>query len=410
MPQPIYANNVAGTMGANIGPSDTAVLLGAGQGASFPAVTAGNWYYATLVHATLATWEVVKVTGKSVDTLTVVRGQDGTSAQSFTIGSLVEMRLPAQALRELDWRNYAGFANGLAQLGGDGKVPDAQLSANVPIMVGGKLQMANIPDAVALDSELANYLPLAGGTVTGNLGIVGNLTVDTAGAGAARLNVGNDAYLMDVNVGNMMGLRSVANAAVGFLAFGSGNHYVGWNGGAFVADGNNIWHAGNFDPASKANQSNPYIAGDVRVTSYFRSDGGYFISQTAHLVLGSQSGPIYMRPNGELNGTNQGVYNTSGLFQAVDVQSYSDKKFKKKIRKWAVDLDIANKLDPKQWLRKSDNTPGWGVVAQDLLARGLDRHVGGDAKAGYSVDYARLAFEVSMANSYAIKALQKKPR
>lgn len=404
MPQPIYANNVAGTIAANIGPADTAILLGAGQGSLFPALSGGNWYYATLVHNTLGTIEIVKVTAKVADTLTVVRGQDNTSATSFTTGSLVELRLHAQMLRELDYRLAMAIANGLATLDNNAKVLAAQLLGVAPVLDGsGKIDMANIPAAVATDAELANYLPLAGGTISGNLAVVGHMSVDTGGAGAARLNVGNDAYLIDCNVANTLSVRGVANGSIGFIQYGNG-HTFGWDGN-WRMDGQIPWTAGNFDPASKANQSNPYIAGDVRVTSYFRSDGGYFISQAAHLVLGAQSGPIYLRPNGELNGTNQGIVNTSGLAQFVDVQSYCDKRLKRKIRK-TVARNIASTVPYQQWEVRFDGRIGRGVVAQALQAAAPE-HVGIDPDGYLTVDKAGVALEQSYSNEERITKLEK---
>ena len=45
--------------------------------------------------------EVVKVTGISSNTLTIVRAQDGTSARAFASGDKAELRLPAKALADV---------------------------------------------------------------------------------------------------------------------------------------------------------------------------------------------------------------------------------------------------------------------------------------------------------------------
>jgi hypothetical protein len=406
MPQPIFANNVAGLLAANIGPADTAILLGAGQGSSFPAVTAGNWYYATIVHNTLGTVEIVKVTAKSADTLTVTRGQDGTSAVAMTTGSVVELRATAQLLRDIDWHTMAGLANGVATLDGTAKLTAAQLPTNVPTLTGGVLDMAVIPPAVATDVELALKLDKTGGTITGDLSITGNLVVEVAGTGSASLKVGNDAVLIDCNVANMMRLQGVANAAVGFLAFGTGNHNIGWNGGAFTADGQNLWTTGNFDPNSKLNVSNPSVSGSLTTSAAITVGDGRVQSGGTDLVLGGSGGGIYLRPHGVGNGTNHGVINASGLAQFVDVQSYSDKRFKYNIKRRDVDVELPGKLLFKDWLNKSDDREGFGLVAQDLLRRKLDRFVGG-VPGNRSVDYAKIGLEVGLANHIEIQKIKK---
>lgn len=405
MAQPLFANNVAGLLAANVGPSDTAFLLGAGQGALFPAITAGNWYYAVVVHNTLATWEVVKVTGKSADTLTVVRGQDNTSAQSFTTGSIVELRPVAQMFREIDWHTVAAIANGLATLDGAGKVPTTQLSGVVPLLDGGgKIDMANIPAAVATDAELAAYLPLTGGTISGALSVVGNLTVNPAGDGTSRLNVGNDAYMLDCNLANCIGVRSVANAALGFIAYGTGNNYMGWDGSKFSANGNTIWHSANFDPNAKLNATNPTVNGDLATTGNITVSGG-FLHGAPHLVLSTASSTIYLRPNGQGNGTNQGTMGTTGLLAVVDVQSYSDRRLKRNIRKIKA-RNIAAKVPYEAWEKKADGAYGQGVVAQKAQ-KYAPEHVARADDSYLAVDKAGIALEQAYSNEARITELEK---
>jgi hypothetical protein len=94
------ANNVSGFLNTAITASDTGIVLQSGNGASFPALGAGEYFYATLV-STGGTLEVVKVTARSGDSMTVVRAQDNSSAASFAAGSRVEMRINAQAVLDV---------------------------------------------------------------------------------------------------------------------------------------------------------------------------------------------------------------------------------------------------------------------------------------------------------------------
>lgn len=91
-------NNAFGTLSSAINTSVTTITLDSGQGARFPTLGAGDHFYGTLVD-TSNNLEIVKVTARSTDSLTVVRGQDGTTATAFAIGDRFELR-PVAALFE----------------------------------------------------------------------------------------------------------------------------------------------------------------------------------------------------------------------------------------------------------------------------------------------------------------------
>lgn len=92
------SNNAFGTLSAGINTASTTVTLDAGQGARFPSLGAGDYFFATLVD-TSNNLEIVKVTARSTDSMTVVRGQDDTTATAFAIGDRFELR-PTAALFE----------------------------------------------------------------------------------------------------------------------------------------------------------------------------------------------------------------------------------------------------------------------------------------------------------------------
>lgn len=87
-------NNAVGYLATAVSASDTGAVLQTGNGANFPALGVGDYFYATL-ESTGGTTEVVKVTARSGDSITIVRAQDGSTAQSFTAGSRFEMRVNA---------------------------------------------------------------------------------------------------------------------------------------------------------------------------------------------------------------------------------------------------------------------------------------------------------------------------
>lgn len=90
-------NNAVGYLATAISASDVGVVLQSGNGTSFPSLAATDYFYATLV-STGGTQEVVKVTARSGDTMTIVRAQEGTTANSFAVGSRFELRVTVQNL------------------------------------------------------------------------------------------------------------------------------------------------------------------------------------------------------------------------------------------------------------------------------------------------------------------------
>lgn len=93
----ILKNNAVGYLATSVTASETSFVLNSGNGAAFPALSAGQYFYATVVD-TSGVFEVVKVTARSTDILTVVRAQEGTSASSFGSGSRIEARVTAQSV------------------------------------------------------------------------------------------------------------------------------------------------------------------------------------------------------------------------------------------------------------------------------------------------------------------------
>lgn len=95
-----FKNNATGTIAGAIANTATTIALTAGHGARFPTLSGGQYFYATVRDAT-NNLEVIKVTGNSADTLTVVRGQEGTTALTCSASSAIELRTTAASLAAL---------------------------------------------------------------------------------------------------------------------------------------------------------------------------------------------------------------------------------------------------------------------------------------------------------------------
>lgn len=94
----VAKNNAYSTLAGSLTNVATSAAVQAGKGALF-AVTAPDYTYATLEDAA-GNIEVIKVTARSTDSLTIVRAQDGTSARSWNAGDVIECRPCAAAMND----------------------------------------------------------------------------------------------------------------------------------------------------------------------------------------------------------------------------------------------------------------------------------------------------------------------
>ena len=95
MPQ-IFVNNASGVVAAG-GFAQSATTLPLTDASAFPD-PGSDWYYVTLADPAETEWEIVRVTAKSGNNLTVVRAQESTSDIAWDAGDTVEARLTAGSL------------------------------------------------------------------------------------------------------------------------------------------------------------------------------------------------------------------------------------------------------------------------------------------------------------------------
>lgn len=88
-----------------------------------------------------------------------------------------------------------------------------------------------------VDAIAAKYLPLTGGTLTGQLKIVAS-ALNGAYNG---LLIGDDCYIGDCNIGNTIGLMGVGNNNAGMVKFGKGGMQFGYNGSNHIASTTAQW-------------------------------------------------------------------------------------------------------------------------------------------------------------------------
>ena len=106
-------NNGFGTLSAGINSSATTVTVDSGQGGRFPTLSSGDFFFATLVD-TSNNLEIIKVTARSADSMTVTRAQDNTSARAFSIGDRIELRPTAALFETIPYDNATTSTGSLA--------------------------------------------------------------------------------------------------------------------------------------------------------------------------------------------------------------------------------------------------------------------------------------------------------
>jgi len=102
----VLKNNAESTLATAISASDIGLAVASGDGAKFASLTGDEYFYLTLT-STGGTTEIVKVTARVGDSMTIVRAQQGTTGQSFAVGSRVEQRVTAGSFEVISGGAYS---------------------------------------------------------------------------------------------------------------------------------------------------------------------------------------------------------------------------------------------------------------------------------------------------------------
>ena len=199
----VLANNASTTLASGVNDSATSITVASATG--FPSISGSQFFYVTLDDGTNV--EIVKVTGVSGTTFTIVRAQDDTSASAFSTGTTVAIRITKLVLKD----------NVVATLGA---------LAGQTIADSGDLTL-DVAGDIILDAADNQIFFKDAGTLIGTLSMTGSdlkfisnandkdiifagtdggsevvaLTLDMSGSGQAIFNssvfVGNHLYLVD---------------------------------------------------------------------------------------------------------------------------------------------------------------------------------------------------------------------
>jgi len=135
------ANNAVSTIVGAISSSDAGITVATGTGSLFPILGTGDYFYATL-SSTAGVREIVKVTVRTGDTMSITRAQEGTIAQSFASGSRIELRITAASVTDM--------------------IAEHDQASEITFAPTGGIAATNVQSAIAeLDSEAAKSVALA---------------------------------------------------------------------------------------------------------------------------------------------------------------------------------------------------------------------------------------------------------
>ncbi len=94
----IFVNNYDVRLTASVSPGDTSIEVSSTIGV--PNIPAGDYIKLTLEAENLTAREIVHLTDRVGNTLTIARGMEGTSPGTFIIGDIVQSRNTAGAMNE----------------------------------------------------------------------------------------------------------------------------------------------------------------------------------------------------------------------------------------------------------------------------------------------------------------------
>lgn len=222
MGRPLYTNNAASALAAGITSTQTTIQVQDGMGILFPSPAGGDYCYITVTSISLGgAFEIMQCTARSGDTLTVVRGAEGTNAQSFNIGDNVQLRVTA---------------------------------AGMNFLTGNVVTSTQIQEFTATQGQTVftltnfNYAPS-----TNNLSVFVNGSKQIAGVNFTETNVNTFTFSTGLNVGDSVEAIVGLVASGGIISAGSVSYTPGTN--SLIPAGGTVATALN-DLSDKANGTN----------------------------------------------------------------------------------------------------------------------------------------------------------
>ena len=225
-----FTNNAVATLASSISSTATTITVSGGQGALFPSLGAGDHFYATLIDSS-NNLEIVKVTARMGDVMTVVRGQDGTTSKAYIGGDRLELRPTAAGLE--DAAAGANIIDLPVSQGGTGADNAADARANLDVVSdpGANGFVARTADNVGTARTLTAG---TGVSITNPDGLLGDPVIANTGVLSVAAGAG-------IAVGGTTAAPSISNTGVTSWNGQTGDVSVilggGFNGQVFTSSG-----------------------------------------------------------------------------------------------------------------------------------------------------------------------------
>lgn len=159
-----FVNNYQTTLASAISAVATSIDIAVGTGAALGTLGSDIYYLTIYADVNASVKEIVKVTARSTDTLTVVRAQDGTTAQAWSAGAWMEARLPKVVLEA-----FSQSSGGAVPISGGGTGATTAADARTNLGLG------------TMATQAASAVAITGGTISG----ITDLAVADGGTGAS---------------------------------------------------------------------------------------------------------------------------------------------------------------------------------------------------------------------------------
>ncbi|HDM8446404.1 TPA: hypothetical protein P0O00_001713 [Yersinia enterocolitica] len=150
----LSANNASTVLSAGISASATTLTVNTGTGGLFPSPVSGTSFFKlTLIDAATGTLtEIVHVTARTGDTMTIVRGQEGTVSRLWSANDIAANMMTAGTL---DLFAQSGTLGGAALLN-VGTTAGTVAAGNDSRIAGALQKSANLSDLTSVTTALAN--------------------------------------------------------------------------------------------------------------------------------------------------------------------------------------------------------------------------------------------------------------
>lgn len=268
MPSVKVSNNAYGTLLSGISAASTSLTLQSGEGSRFPSVTtaSGDYFFISLIN-TSNQIEIAKVTNRVADTLTITRGQDGTTARAYIANDRVELRPVAALLNALPNREL------LTADYQDSSVTPAKLATTG--VVAGNYGGNGIDTAITVNSKGQLI------SVTNSFGHVQKNTFDFTVSDAIQTwtKPSNAGKLVRVQLWGAGGSGAANTSGTGGGGGGGGGYVEGWFSVSDLSSTASIVVGGggssrNTDLAGEDGGNTTFNSGSISLTAYGGGGGG----------------------------------------------------------------------------------------------------------------------------------------